>query len=135
MDIKPWATIEGPVREASGQAAGKKKQQGQWEGGCWCWHCLGYPEELGQVTPPGCLDFCIHKWRRGGRQGQRSGPAVSRAFQLHTDSESPNNRGPEPGPATGNCDFEQVLVSLTLSFLICKMGIIPPPPPQGCSRD
>ena len=51
---------------------------------------------------------------------------MSRAFQLHTDSASLNNRGLEPGLVTGNCDFEQVLVSLTLSFLICKMGIPPP---------
>ena len=55
---------------------------------------------------------------------------MSRAFQLHTDSTSLNNRGLEPGRVTGNCDFEQVLVSPTLSFLICKMGIIPPPPPH-----
>ena len=120
-------TIEGPVREASGQAASKKQQQGQREGAAGVGTALATRKSRGKPHPSASTNG-----DGGGGQGERSGPAVSRAFQLHSDSTSLNNRGLEPGPVTGNCDFEQVLVSLTLSFLICKMGIIPPPtPPTG----
>lgn len=121
---KPGVTLEGAVREATGQGGarpGSQKTGSQTHGqGA----ALTQRKTWGKSHLPRDLDFLLSKLGTvGGGQRERAGPAASKAFQLPTDSTSLNNKGLKPGSATGSCvTLSKSLLSLSLSFLISEKG-------------